>query len=346
MDVPRWTLDRASSVLVTASGPDSKGTFERFVLPRVADANLAAVLYERPGTTFVEEVATNRDGCPNDVRVLDVGETVRSTSAAQHQEPSATAIVGNVEQVDDLTTIERELERFLEQWKPSGRSTVVYVDSLTPLLRAVDAPLVGDFLARITRTLGRYDALGVIRLPTAEHEASIVEGLCHRVDACIDFAGDGGDRVDGSDRRGDRVDGDGSSGDGDDRTGGNSDDGECVVVDPGAANWLAATAGPDRLSIDCALDVLRTPERQGVLSYLSTTQSATLEDLAVYLADRSDVAETDPEQIQVALYQVHIPKLLQAGAVENVDGRYRIDTQSGGKSLLPLLDVVDAWSRR
>lgn len=314
-DPPVQTIDTASSVLVSAADTAPAAAFERIVRPLIEDGQLAAVLYERSGTSFVEDLARSGAECPDDVRVLDVGETLRSTSrAADHEDPSSTTIVGNVAHVDDVTRVERELERYLEEWAPSPGPSILYVDSLSPLLGTVDAPLVGDFLERLTRTLRRWDALGVVQVETARHDERTVSGLGHRVDATIELAGE-------------------------------EDDVEYSVVDPGAASWVATTAGTDRPPVDVALDLLRTPERRAVLAYLSIAGTSTLENLARYLAERPDVAETDPENLQVSLYQVHLPKLIDAGALTREDG-HRVELGPPGDALVALLAVVSAFDRR
>lgn len=314
-DSPLPTLAGTSSVLVTAAGPTSADVFDRFVRPQVADSTLVAVLYERPGTTFVEELAAGPGECPDDVRVLSVGETLRSTTRdGGHAGPSSTAIVGNVEQVDDVTTVERELDRFLAAWASHSGSSVLYVDSLTPLLRAVDAPLVGDFLERVTRTLRQRDALGVVRVEAATLDPQTLSGLGQRVDASIEIAGNGEDL-------------------------------EHSVVDPGAASWLAGRAGSERPPVDVTLDLLDTPERRAVLAYLSVARTATLADLGDYLAERADVPETDPDRLRIALYQVHLPKLVQPGAVALDEQERRVELRPPGEAVLAILEVATAYER-
>lgn len=310
------TLTPASSILVTAADRVNSAAFEQFVRPRIPDGNLAAVLYERSGTSFVEDLVARRDQCPNDARILDVGGQLRSSSQDSARDaPVSTTVVGSVARVDDVATVFRELERTFEEWGAREGPAVLYVDSLTPLLHAVDGPLVGDFLERITGMLRRWDALGVIQVDAAEHDERTLDGLGRRADARVELAGE-------------------------------ADDVECTVVDPGAATWLVASTGAERPHVDVALDLLRIPERRALLTYLSIAGTATLEELAEHLAGRPDVAGTEVEQLRIALHQVHLPKLAQAGVVErDADARY-VELQSPGEALLDLLDVANAYDRR
>jgi hypothetical protein len=306
-------FDAASSVLVTAADGGRATVFERLVRPRLAGANLLAVLYESAGTGFVGDLAEGRGECPRDARVIDVGETVRSTGDGRASGTwLGSSPVQTIERPDDLASVEREVERSLGEWATDEPPSFVYVDSLSPPLRSLDAPDVGDFLERITGTLHRYDAAGVVQVDADVHDHRTLEGLRRRVDASLDVVG-------------------------------GPDGGEVSVVDPGAAAWLAGGANDDIPPVDVVLDLLGAPERRALLAHLSAAGEATLTDLAEYVAGRPEVAVDDPERLEVSLYQIHLPKLVEAGAIGRSERG--VDLRPPGEGLLGVLDVVRALER-
>lgn len=300
---------------MTTSSPAASVVFDQFVRSRLEGGRLFAVLYEQHGTSFVEDLLSADRSPPDDVRVLAAGQRLRSAREAVSGDPASTSVVGTVERVDDVAAVERELERTLQGWHRRAGPAVAYFDSLTPLLRAVDPPVVGDLLDRVTTTLDRWDATGVFQVERAQHDERTLRGLRYRVDASLHQSGEG-----------ESVD--------------------WTVEDPGAAAWIDGSAGPDRPPLDVALELLRTPERRAVLSYLSIAGTASLEDLAGYLAERPDVTPSDPERLKVGLYQVHLPKLSRAGVVGDAESGDGVSLRPAGDALLPLLGVVDTWGRR
>lgn len=97
---------------------------------------------------------------------------------------------------------------------------------------------------------------------------------------------------------------------------------------------------------DLAFDLLRSPRRRRTLWYLARTETATVDDVADYLA-RADAGlggepEPDDRRVQIALHQFDLPKLDDAGVVDYDAGDGTIETTDRLASLRPYLAFAAA----
>jgi hypothetical protein len=75
----------------------------------------------------------------------------------------------------------------------------------------------------------------------------------------------------------------------------------------------------DPTTIDRVCSALASKSRRAVLAYFdaSATQTASLDEVAEYVAARQSASDTrTPEQVQVRLHHVGLPKLDDAGLID------------------------------
>ncbi|WP_276300378.1 DUF7344 domain-containing protein [Halorussus lipolyticus] len=79
--------------------------------------------------------------------------------------------------------------------------------------------------------------------------------------------------------------------------------------------------GDVSLSIDTTLELLADHDRRVVIDYLQDgdDRTVTIDELATYLASRTDECAADPpsaDRVQTMLHHVHVPKLVDTGVVD------------------------------
>ena len=117
---------------------------------------------------FTRSAATASDGGSPHRRSVSGGD-ITLTSMANP---------GNLQRLGTAMTL------YLDDWADSDRETVVYVDALSPLLRATDAESVFQFLHLLTRTVKQADATLTVRLDpdaVAERTTNTLRPLFDRV---------------------------------------------------------------------------------------------------------------------------------------------------------------------
>lgn len=117
-------------------------------------------------------------------------------------------------------------------------------------------------------------------------------------------------------------------------------------VDRASAHRTGDASGA--IPSDQVFDVLRNHRRRDALRYLETVPETTVSDLAEHVAAvENDVApeEVTSEQrkrVYVALYQNHLPKLADVGAVNYDRNRGTVERTRAADSLSPYLAAEDA----
>ncbi|UPW01960.1 DUF835 domain-containing protein [Halorussus gelatinilyticus] len=125
------------------------------------DENVLWVTYSRSPDTCIRDWLSRTDERPRNARIVSVGETTRSASAAVGDSggPDPTNdVVEPLSNPGDLTGLGIRLSEILKEWDDSGTDTVACFDSLTALLQYADLQTVYKFLHVLT---GRFDTADV-----------------------------------------------------------------------------------------------------------------------------------------------------------------------------------------
>jgi hypothetical protein len=125
------------------------------------DENVLWVTYTRSADACIRDWLSHTDERPRNARIVSVGETTRSASAAMSDGGGPTPtndIVEPVSNPGDLTGLGIKLSEILKEWGDSPDDTVACFDSLTALLQYADLQTVYKFLHVLT---GRFDTADV-----------------------------------------------------------------------------------------------------------------------------------------------------------------------------------------
>jgi hypothetical protein len=108
-----------------------------------------------------------------------------------------------------------------------------------------------------------------------------------------------------------------------------------------------ADEDPSLERLDRTFDILRNHRRRLVLAYLREHDSTTQGDLARYVAavendiEEATVTSTQRKRVYVSLYQAHLPKLDEFGAIDYDRDRGTVERTPRAMELLAYLDRLD-----
>lgn len=97
---------------------------------------------------------------------------------------------------------------------------------------------------------------------------------------------------------------------------------------------------------DQVFDVLRNHRRRHALRYLEDAPETTVSDLAEYVAaiengvESAEVTSEQRKRVYVALYQNHLPKLADVGAIDYDRNRGTVDRTDAADAFSPYLATV------
>jgi|GEM_PF-816895 len=279
--------------------------------------NVLAVLCDRSSAGFLSDWRRRVDGVPNDVRILDVGQLMRSAASQRASAGADHALVRSVERPVDLPALERTLREYLAEWDDSGVRTVVYLDSLSTLLQ--DAPLstVVQFLDGTKEAIADHATAGYVRLSTTDPSDRSVRVLGPLFDAVLelDAAGDGWEPREPARR---------------------------PVAPSGDRHRV-----PD-VSLDEVFDVLSSRRRRQALYCLQRNDGPmATRELAEQIAagghEAVDGAASDLlKRVYTGLRHAHLPKLASLGIVSVDDDWHTVDLGDGIVAVEPYLILAAA----
>lgn len=109
--------------------------------------------------------------------------------------------------------------------------------------------------------------------------------------------------------------------------------------------------GRDSHRLDTVFGMLQNERRRRVLEYLRDNETTTQSELAEHVAaiengvPRGSLTSTQRKRVYVSLYQSHLPKLHDAGAVEYDPDRGTVERVPGTDEFLQYIDSVEAETR-
>ena len=189
----RGELAGASNVLVLA-GADAHADdlCPQLLLTDEPDqTNLLWVTYTNTPDSCMQSWLQHAGERPADVKVVSVGDMMRSATAAQSggHGPSPSPMIDSVSNPADLTGLGIKISEQLQTWSHTANQTVACYDSLTTALQYVDLQTLYKFLHVLT---GRFEAVGTtahFHIDPAAHDEATVNTLKSLFDAVVEPRG-------------------------------------------------------------------------------------------------------------------------------------------------------------
>ena len=115
------------------------------------------------------------------------------------------------------------------------------------------------------------------------------------------------------------------------------------------SNTASESEGSAEIPLDVVFGILSNKRRRLSIEYLRSTDGTVgLSELAEHLAavenDKpvAELTSSERKRVYVSLYQVHLPKMANAGILEFNQDRKRISFLPGASQLFPYLDIDDS----
>ena len=199
----RQELAGASNLLVLAPSDDPAADDlcpGLLLAEEPSSTNLLWVTYTDTPDACLRKWLHHANGRPADVKVISVGDTMRSTSAAQPGSGGRTATptpsaVDSLPNPGDLTGLGIKISEQLQQWRVDNNRTVVCFDSLTTVLQYVELQTVYKFLHVLTGRFDTVDACAHFHMDPNAHDEVTVNTLKSLFDAVVERSDDGEWRV-------------------------------------------------------------------------------------------------------------------------------------------------------
>lgn len=135
---------------------------------------------------LVEELKTEYDGEPNDIRVIQIDETLQGSTSYPDDVTVRTV------SPTDLTGVGMAVSDVIKQWADDDAGTVVCFDSVTDFLQYADRSTMYRFLRVVTRRFDAVDGFAHFHMNPHAHDRQTIATLKSPFDAVVD-ASDGSD---------------------------------------------------------------------------------------------------------------------------------------------------------
>lgn len=133
------------------------------VLSRVppSDMNLLVLSYQSSPDTWLDNWQKQVEAFPQEIGFIRIGETTRASATSEKRSVhgDSSFLVEGLADPTDLTGLKDLIRAYLDEWVNDDQQTVIYLDSLTPLLRAVGLTTTYRFLHILTdriKSVGGY----------------------------------------------------------------------------------------------------------------------------------------------------------------------------------------------
>jgi hypothetical protein len=195
----RGELAGVSNALVLASA-DDPGLDELcptlLLAEEPEETDLLWVTYTSTPDACIRKWLRHADERPADLKVISVGDVMRSAAAAQSggsRVPTRSA-VDSLSNPADLTGLGIKISEQLQEWNDDGNRTVACYDSLTAALQYTDLQTLYKFLHVLTGRFETVDATAHFHLDPDAHDDATVNTLKSLFEAVVERA-DGAWRV-------------------------------------------------------------------------------------------------------------------------------------------------------
>ncbi len=228
--------------------------------------------------------------------------TVGRTMRSASSASSATRnVVHPVQRRDDLEGVRTAIESALET--ETGTTALVF-DSLTAPLEHTSLGETMLFVANVTDCLAATDAVGYFCFEADAHDPSVIAALRAVSDEMAEL----------------------------------SHDGEWTTRSP-------TESEDDRLSLDCVFAMLRSNRRRSAIRcLLRTTEPISVEELTTAVAEYEEgetVTQNQHRRYYSTLYQLHLPKLADAGLIEYDESNHEVSTNDSIRWVEPFLALTE-----
>ncbi|WP_266077776.1 DUF7504 family protein [Haladaptatus caseinilyticus] len=182
------SVDSDGSVLVSVSSLHRDSRENSLELLSAANAeSIVAVTYDCSADSFLRTWRTRIGTVPDNLQIIDVGQTVRSTTSEPTTWSDAN-VVQTVQRLDDLLGVQNGIESALKA--ASGETTLIF-DSLTAPLEHVSLSEVVPFFARVSTHLREQNAVGYFYFETCAHDSRTMTAFRSLADRAVEVDNDG-----------------------------------------------------------------------------------------------------------------------------------------------------------
>lgn len=187
----RAALADCSNALVLDSTDDGVGDLcqELLLVDEPARTNLLWVTYTDTPDDCLRKWLQHAGERPADVKVVSVGDVMRSGAAAQSGSTasrSPNAVVDSIANPADFTGLGITISEQLERWASTDAPTVVCFDSLTTAAQYVDLQTLYQFLHVLTGRFELADAVAHFHLDPVAHDDVAVNTLTSLFEAVVE----------------------------------------------------------------------------------------------------------------------------------------------------------------
>lgn len=145
--------------------------------PSETDVNVLWVAYSRTPDSCLTHWHQHGKTQPADISIINVGDSVRSASAATGESHGGPGPIQTLPCAGDLTGLGIAISNVLSQWAKTDAQIVVCFDSLTALLQYVEPEKAYEFLHVLTGRLFAADAIAHFHISPDAHDDQTVAML-------------------------------------------------------------------------------------------------------------------------------------------------------------------------
>lgn len=194
-------LESASNILLLAPAlnpGEAEACGDILTTSDATKRNVLAATYTQSASAWAAEYERHVGDLPDQLAIVSVGETTRSTGQAQSPQPNAFPrgpVVEAVESPSDLTGLGIRISEFLKEWdtdKWNGGApqTAFCFDSVTAMLQYTDLQRAFRFLHTVTGRISQSGAVGHYHLTPDAHDDKTVSTLYSLFDAVVEVTED------------------------------------------------------------------------------------------------------------------------------------------------------------
>lgn len=152
-----------------------------------AETNVLAITHRRDPVEWLDAWEEHIGDLPTKMGVIRLGQSLnRGVSLERSAHEGVSLPLTSVERPGDLGELYTAITLYATEWLHTDQRTVVWLESLTPLLRDVGVQRTLEFVERLG---DRLEALGVtayLRLDPAAHEPYVIDLLRSAFDVVIE----------------------------------------------------------------------------------------------------------------------------------------------------------------
>ncbi|MFC6993123.1 hypothetical protein ACFQH3_16200 [Haladaptatus sp. GCM10025707] len=156
-----------------------------------AETNVLWVAYSRSPDSCLTQWHRHGAGRPNDLAIINVGDSVRSAAAASTAGENPQGPIQTVASAGDLTGLGIKISEVLTRWADQDAQIVVCFDSLTTLLQYVDPEKAYEFLHVLTGRLFAADAIAHFHINPGAHDDQTLSMIRSLFDGDVSLTEDG-----------------------------------------------------------------------------------------------------------------------------------------------------------